>query len=1119
MNVGKYEVSVALNNANYKWSDGSAASQKTLVFTIEKVTNAWTQTPALDKTSWIYGESAATIAASAKFGEVKITFIDENGVESEEMPTNAGSYTAKFTVAETSNYNGLTKEIEFVISKKSIAVPVLGVASVSYDGKAHTASIEESEYYEVDLSKATDVVNVGKYEVIVTLNSENYKWSDGSAAPQKALIFTIEKVTNAWTQTPALDKTSWIYGESAATIAASAKFGEVKITFIDENGVESEEMPTNAGSYTAKFTVAETSNYNGLTKEIEFVISKKSIAVPVLGVASVSYDGKAHTASIEESEYYEVDLSKATDVVNVGKYEVSVTLNSENCKWSDGSAVPQKTLIFTIEKATNAWIQAPALDKTSWIYGESAATLAASAKFGEVEITYQNANGEEVETMPTAAGTYKVQISLAGTENYNGLTTVVLEYTVNKRIVSVPTLSESSVYYDGAAHTPIAESDYYVISGDTNAVEIGSYTLTVSLIDENYVWSDETTEAKTYSFEIVKAPATISNFELSKTEWYYGEDAATLSAESNVDGVIKYYFDSSANGSFTSTTMPTNAGVYYVKAVLEYDGEVVETEALSFAIKKATVSLTAPIYSADTVYYENKVDAATAYVTEAKAVDNLGNKVKGTFKYSIALGQAITDGSIDVTVTFTLDDTANYSLATNLVTAKIKVKTVAYIDSKNYGSVESALKNAVSGNAVWVTAGLTDAVIAQSCTIPSGVTLNIPHTARAMNLDGKATLSKGTYTGLGGMVLKTNITLNAGVILTNKGTLKIAGELSGGNGGGAYAGHTAGAYAKLTLDTNAQIVNTGTIHCFGIIAEKTVNNGSKISVDSGSLYVPFVVRDFRGGSYMYGVYSKRSSLRICPFNQFEFRNVTSLLQISYGANVYGYANLYAGDQHNATKVELVGTASSALIQMTSGAYMTYKYTPRVYSSATAYTETVGDTVAEGVATLHFYGGATVNSMKLDLEIVIEKWGFSMPLPVSIDTANYYFPLTWRFNVTLHNGTYKMNNRYKMMAGAKLTVESDASLTVTELSVYGDEDWTDTCAVSGCTPTIYTNRGDAILTVKGTLSATTLAGDVYIQGGTVTATNTSITTYEAIETSGLSLKSYATIANTYNAITV
>ena len=871
-------------------------------------------------------------------------------------------------------------------------------------------------------------------------------------------------------------------------------------------------MPTNAGTYKAKFSVADTTNYSSLTKEIEFSIAKKEVAVPT--VASVTYDGKAHTATLSASAYYTVDLTNATGVVSAGEYDVTVTLISSNYKWSDGVETLERTLTFTIEKATdNAWTTAPSLSKTVWTYGDAAASvISAKAKYGETQITYVDASGNKYTAMPETAGTYKAQFILVETDNYNGLTTVEIEYTVNKRVVTVPTLSESSITYDGEKHTPIATNSYYTIGGDTDVSSIGSYSLIVSLISESCVWNDGTTAAKTYSFEIVKAQAVIENFELSKTEWTYGDSPATVSADSNVGNVVKYYYDTAENGAFTSTVMPTNAGVYYVKAVIadaeNYDGA--ETEVLSFVIQKAVVTLTAPTYG-ETSYYENQVNVATAYETAPTAIDNLGKKVNGTFAYNLALGQAIANGKINVTITFTLSDTANYTLSENTVTVAINVKTVAYIASTNYGSVESALKNVTSGE-IWVTAGLTDAVIAQNCTIPSGVTLNIPHTAGAMNTNGTATLSGSANGTLSTMSLKTNITLKAGVVLNNQGTLKIAGELSGGNGGSAYAGHTAGAYAKLTLDTNAQIVNTGTIHCFGIIAEKTVNNGSKVWVNSGSLYVPFVVRDFRGGSYMYAVYKKASSLSICPFNQFEFRNVTSLLQVNYGAKVYGYANLFASSQQNATTVSLVGTESSFLIQLTSGANVQMKYTPRVYSSATAYTETVGDTTAEGVMKLDFYGGATVNSMTLSIKVLGT---------VNISTSNYYFPLTWRFDINFHSGSYTMNNRYKMMAGAKLTVESDASLTLTEMSVYGDEDWTDTCAVSSCEPTIYTSRGDAILTVKGTLSATTLAGDVYIQGGTVTATNKSITTYEAINIKGssflASLKEYATIANTYNAI--
>ena len=110
----------------------------------------------------------------------------------------------------------------------------------------------------------------------------------------------------------------------------------------------------------------------------------------------------------------------------------------------------------------------------------------------------------------------------------------------------------------------------------------------------------------------------------------------------------------------------------------------------------------------------------------------------------------------------------------------------------------------------------------------------------------------------------------------------------------------------------------------------------------------------------------------------------------------------------------------------------------------------------------------------------------------------------------------------MLPGSKITIESDATANIGGLNVYASNDWTDTAYYDAGPYIPYpTDKGDAILTVKGTLTVGTIGGDVYVAGGTVNATTKSITTYEAICISGsnilANLKNTATITNTYNEI--
>ena len=148
------------------------------------------------------------------------------------------------------------------------------------------------------------------------------------------------------------------------------------------------------------------------------VIETVKIAKPV-AVTSFTYDGSEKTA-LTSGEGYE--LSGTTQAVDVGSYTVTATLKS-GYAWSDDTT-EAITFNWSIAKAANAWNTKPAITKTSWYTDEDAATLTLGvAKFGEV-VASMTKDGEEVafsETLPTEAGNYTINFTVADSNNYGAL--------------------------------------------------------------------------------------------------------------------------------------------------------------------------------------------------------------------------------------------------------------------------------------------------------------------------------------------------------------------------------------------------------------------------------------------------------------------------------------------------------------------------------------------------------------------------------------------------------------------------------------------------------------------------------------------------------------------------
>ena len=261
--------------------------------------------------------------------------------------------------------------------------------------------------------------------------------------------------------------------------------------------------------------------------------------------------------------------------------------------------------------------------------------------------------------------------------------------------------------------------------------------------------------------------------------------------------------------------------------------------------------------------------------------------------------------------------------------------------------------------------------------------------------------------------------------MTVNGTLELSGELSGGGAGKNFSGQTNGNHARLLLGKSSKInVVGGTILSYGFIYETEKNNGSEINLDNASnLTQPLVVRDHRGGSYMYGVYddmgTSSSDKAASPFSRFHFVNVSPKITFAKGATMKAWANLYAGDQQNVTTVTMIGTGSDAVIQLNNDmSYIKAKYD-----------------VDTQVCNLDIYGGAAINSMIIEIKLGL--FGSQ-----TISTANCFFPITCYFHVTLNQAhgqtetaVYSSTNRFKIMPGGSLTVSEGASFSADKIMVY------------------------------------------------------------------------------------
>ena len=590
--VGDYDVVLTLKDAvNYKWTDSEDAA-KTLKFNIIAAT---ANNVTVSIAGWTYGKDAKTPTSTADFGADTATYTyssSENGEYSADAPTDAGTWYVKASIPETENYPAGEAKTSFTITKAEVTAPT--ITDKHYTGEAQTADVEASDLYTVTTNNGG--TKVGSYDVVLTLkDTTNYKWTDSEAAAKTLTFKIVPKDANIVT----VSIEGWTFGEAAKTPTSTADFGADTATYTyssSENGEYSDAVPTDAGTWYVKASVAETEDYPAGEDITSFVIAKAKVTSPT--IANKNYTGDKQTADVETSDLYTVTTNNGG--TDVGSYDVVLTLkDAVNYKWTD-SEEAAKTLTFKIVTATANNVT---VDIEGWTYGEAAKTPTATADFGADTATYtysSSENGEYSADAPADAGTWYVKASIPATDNYPA-GEVKTSFVISKAEVTTPAITEK--HYTGKAQTADVEaSDLYTVTTNNGGTDVGSYDVVLTLKDAvNYKWTDSEDAAKTLTFKIVPEDANIVTVNIDG--WTYGEEAKApkVTADFGAD-TATYTYSSSENGEY-SDTVPTDAGTWYVKANIAATDDYSAGEAKnSFVIEPAAITIMADDKS--TIYNE-----------------------------------------------------------------------------------------------------------------------------------------------------------------------------------------------------------------------------------------------------------------------------------------------------------------------------------------------------------------------------------------------------------------------------------------------------------------------------------------------------------------------------------
>lgn len=233
-----------------------------------------------------------------------------------------------------------------------------------------------------------------------------YRYTDGAASFTATLLF---RVSNAWLEPLTMD--DWTYGEPAHAPHADAQYGQPTYLYSDSpDGTFTSDVPTDAGTWYVKATVAADADHAGLEAVQEFHILKAQPACTIPTDLSAVYGSTV--GSIQPGTGF-VWKTPAQLVGSVGTKSFAarfIPADTENYLTADSLEIPVRV---TPKQASDSWVSAVtnAQDAACLTVRDGATTLREGVDY----------------TLSTKESGGKVTITVTFLGNYTG--TVLRSYT------------------------------------------------------------------------------------------------------------------------------------------------------------------------------------------------------------------------------------------------------------------------------------------------------------------------------------------------------------------------------------------------------------------------------------------------------------------------------------------------------------------------------------------------------------------------------------------------------------------------------------------------------------------------------------------------------------------
>lgn len=480
------------------------------------------------------------------------------------------------------------------------------------------------------------------------------------------------------------------------------------------------------------------------------------------------------------------------------------------------------------------------------------------------------------------------------------------------------------------------------------------------------------------------------------------------------------------------------------------------------AAGKAAVNITLTPTGWAALLFSAKTIPVTVYVTP---VAQYGSTFYPTIDQALAAVQSATSGTIYVI------PSGNYKTETERANV---AKTITPVYERN---ADGTYKLDEDGNKIEVPR-----------VIPSGVTLALPYAIKSDTSTGNpiieyfdnntyafreiarnSSVKDPQYDTVGTLATNNAYTTQStychnivyvAANLTLQGDLKIGGVIHSGINR-TISGQTCGRHAQLRLVDNGSFTaaSGSSTTCYGFIVgldapTSTITDPyERVLFDSGSsLLMPFVFYDWQSGQVimmMLNVNKTYSTTQIgdiktdiktadfitSPILRYVFPNIVGKYTIKSGASASAFAtaNFASQDAQVTETVAVVSSVEGTFITLPSNASLKIHYDPNISTDG-----------AFGEMDLHFYGGATLNALSLNVDLSkLHSMAGTLGLStVSMTSKGKFLPLAYFYDVYFHGtkdggtASYDLTGqKVALLPGSRVTIDREATVNASSLLLY------------------------------------------------------------------------------------